>query len=92
MIANNRPGLDQTIDQLRQILAIVAEHKDELDVAVQNLPKTVHALNRATTYGEWGNLNAVCINDICGSGFSSSAVSASPDANGLARLLLGSAR
>ena len=92
VIANNRPGLDRTIDQLRQILAIVAEHKDELDVALQNLPRTVHALNRATTYGEWGNLNAVCINDICGSGFSSSGVSASRDGDGLARLLLGGDR
>ena len=90
VIANNRPGLDRTIDQLRQILAIVAEHKDELDAAVQSLPKTVHALNRATTYGEWGNLNAVCINDLCASGFSSSDMSAARDRAGLLRLLLGS--
>ncbi len=88
VIANNRPGLDRTIDQLRQILAIVAEHKQDLDRALTSLPKTVYALNRATTYGEWGNLNAVCVNDICGSGFESTGATArEPDA--LGALLLG---
>jgi hypothetical protein len=35
------------------------------------LPSTTDALDRATTYGEWANLNGVCINGICGAGFSS---------------------
>jgi phospholipid/cholesterol/gamma-HCH transport system substrate-binding protein len=71
IIRNNRPGLDRTIAQLRAILAIVAKHRGELDVALQRLPSTVYALNRATTYGTWVNLNAVCLNDICGAGFTS---------------------
>jgi phospholipid/cholesterol/gamma-HCH transport system substrate-binding protein len=91
IIANNRPGLDRTIDQLRQLLAIVADHKQELDVAVRRLPGTVYALNRATTYGTWVNLSAVCVNDICGGGFSSSSTSA-PSGAGAADILLGVAR
>jgi phospholipid/cholesterol/gamma-HCH transport system substrate-binding protein len=77
IIANNRPELDRTIDQLRQILAIVAAHKGDLDRAVRQLPSTVYALNRATTYGTWVNLSAVCLNDICGSGFTSTSAEAS---------------
>lgn len=90
IIADNRPGLDRTIDQLRQILRIVADHKSDLDEAVSQLPGTVHALNRATTYGTWVNLSGVCINDICGGGFTSK--SAPAVSRGVADILLGAAR
>jgi phospholipid/cholesterol/gamma-HCH transport system substrate-binding protein len=97
IVANNRPELDRTIDQLRQILAIVAAHKQDLDVAVRQLPGTVYALNRATTYGTWVNLSAVCINDICGPGFTStsnarSRENAAAGLEGVADVLMGAAR
>jgi phospholipid/cholesterol/gamma-HCH transport system substrate-binding protein len=91
IIENNRPELDRTISQLTEILEIVADHKGDLDEAVRTLPKTVHALNRATTYGEWVNLSAVCLNDICGAGFTSSGVEADRQA-ALSDLLMGAAR
>lgn len=69
VIADNRPGLDEAIGQLRQILASLAAHRTDLDQALRNLPETTYALNRATTYGKWANLSVVCINDICGPGF-----------------------
>ncbi len=87
IIANNRPELDRTIDQLRQILAIVADHRSDLDAAVRQLPGTVYALNRATTYGTWVNLSAVCLNDICGSGFTSTSDAAS--SRNVADILMG---
>jgi phospholipid/cholesterol/gamma-HCH transport system substrate-binding protein len=71
ILASNRPGLDQMIGQLRTILDIVAARKAELDSALQNLPAAADALDRATTYGEWTNLNGVCVNSVCGSGFTS---------------------
>ena len=71
ILADNRPGIDEMITQLRAILDIVAQRKAELDAALQALPGTTEALNRATTYGKWVNLNGVCINAICGSGFTS---------------------
>ena len=71
IISDNRPGLDDMIAQLRALLDIVAERKAELDLALQQLPAATDALNRATTYGKWVNLNGVCINQLCGSGFSS---------------------
>jgi len=77
IIAGNRPDLDKVIGQLAAILEVVADHRSELDQAVSNLPGTVHALSRATTYGEWVNLNGVCINGLCGAGFSSNAASSS---------------
>jgi phospholipid/cholesterol/gamma-HCH transport system substrate-binding protein len=89
ILANNRPELDETIAQLAEILDIVAQHKADLDAAVGTLPKTVHALNRATTYGTWVNLSAVCLNDICGSGFSSSGTSSAQQQAALADLLMG---
>jgi phospholipid/cholesterol/gamma-HCH transport system substrate-binding protein len=90
IIKNNRPELDRTISQLTEILEIVADHKADLDAAVSTLPKTVHALNRATTYGEWANLSGVCINDICGAGFTSSGVSNDRKASLAAFLMEGS--
>jgi len=75
VLADNRPGLDNMITQLRAILNVVAQRKAELDAALQTLPKTTDALNRATTYGKWVNLNGVCVNAICGSGFTSKAAS-----------------
>jgi ABC-type transporter Mla subunit MlaD len=71
LIADNRPGLDTTIAQLRTILAELMEHKTELDEGLRNLPETTQALSRVTTYGKWVNLNGVCINGTCGAGFSS---------------------
>ncbi len=71
ILADNRPGLDVMIGQLRAILDVVAQRKAELDLALQQLPATTDALNRATTYGKWANLNGVCINAICGTGFTS---------------------
>ena len=47
-----------------------------------------YALNRATTYGTWVNLNGVCINDICGSGFESKSAPTS-SSHGLADILMG---
>jgi phospholipid/cholesterol/gamma-HCH transport system substrate-binding protein len=94
ILDENRPGLDQAIAQLTQILAILADHRSDLDQAVRALPSTVHALNRATTYGEWVNLNGVCINGLCGPGFSTgeagaatSSSAASPSPNALRSLL-----
>lgn len=77
ILAENRPGLDNMITQLRAILDVVAQRKSELDVALQTLPSTTYALNRATTYGKWVNLNGVCINAICGSGFTSKSANVS---------------
>ena len=54
-----------------RLLASSPQHKADLDAALIGLPETTHALNRATTYGKWANLNVVCINDICGPGFES---------------------
>ncbi len=71
ILAANRPGLDQMIGQLRTILDVVVARKNELDAALQNLPAATDALNRATTYGEWVNLNGVCVNSLCGGGFTS---------------------
>ena len=66
VIADNRPGLDRTIAQLKTILEIVDRNRAELDDALIGLPKATHALLRATTYGKWVNLNIVCLNQICG--------------------------
>lgn len=71
VIRNNRPALDRTIEQLTAILEIVDRNRSELDAALRTLPSTTYALNRATTYGHWLNLNVVCLNDICGAGFES---------------------
>jgi phospholipid/cholesterol/gamma-HCH transport system substrate-binding protein len=68
VIANNRPGLDQSIAQLQELLARLAAHRSDLDRALRALPDTTYALNRATTYGRWANLS-VCINEICAEGF-----------------------
>ncbi len=77
ILEDNRPGLDEAIHQLTAVLGVVAEERANLDAAVRNLPLTVEALNRATTYGEWVNLNGVCINGLCGPGFSSNAATES---------------
>ncbi|MGH2760315.1 MAG: MCE family protein [Actinomycetota bacterium] len=96
VIANNRPGLDTAIAQLQELLAMLADHRDDLDLALRRLPDTAHALNRATTYGEWVSLSVVCINGLCGPGFESSAeeagASLSPAANLGDVLLLGMER
>jgi phospholipid/cholesterol/gamma-HCH transport system substrate-binding protein len=73
IIAGNRPDLDKVIGQLAAILEVVADHRSELDAALRTLPSTIDALNRATTYGKWVNLNGVCINGLCGPGFTSDA-------------------
>ena len=73
IIRDNRAGLDTTIDRLAVVLSMLAEQKADLDAALKTLPKTAEALDRATTYGEWANLNGVCLNGICAEGFSSSA-------------------
>ncbi len=88
VIANNRPGLDGTIAQLQEILAMLADHKSDLDKALRTLPETTHALNRATTYGEWVNLSIVCLQDLCGPGFNAEATQASPSSSDLADILL----
>jgi phospholipid/cholesterol/gamma-HCH transport system substrate-binding protein len=71
ILADNRPGLDDTIAKLRGVLDMLASRKADLDAALKTLPATAEGLDRATTYGEWANLNGVCINGICGAGFSS---------------------
>lgn len=71
LVAGNRPGLDTTIAQLQELLALLAARKAEVDETLRTLPKTTDALNRATTYGEWANLIGVCVNGICEPGFSS---------------------
>jgi phospholipid/cholesterol/gamma-HCH transport system substrate-binding protein len=76
VIKANRPGLDATIDKLAAILEVVDRNRAELDATLRNLPSTVHALSRATTYGTWVNLNIVCLNDLCGSGFESEGANA----------------
>ena len=54
------------------ILAIVADAQGAISTPrSRRCRRRSHALNRATTYGAWVNLNAVCINDICGAGFTS---------------------
>jgi phospholipid/cholesterol/gamma-HCH transport system substrate-binding protein len=95
VLAKNRPALDKTIAQLKSILDVVDRNRTELDAALRTLPSTTHALSRATTYGTWVNLNIVCLNDICGPGFSSASAS-SPSArsaavrrDALAAILLG---
>ena len=85
IVKDNRPGLDTTIAQLRALLDIVARDKDELDAAVSTLPSTVDALSRATTYGTWANLDVVCLNGLCGSGFTSKSKAAS--ASSLSKML-----
>jgi phospholipid/cholesterol/gamma-HCH transport system substrate-binding protein len=77
IIANNRPGLDDAISQLQELLAMLADHKSDLDLALRRLPDTTYALNRATTYGEWANLNVVCLNGLCGPGFEAGSTTAS---------------
>ncbi len=74
ILAENRPGLDEAIAQLQAILAVAESHKDDLDATLANLPGNTHGLNRATTYGEWANLNAVCVDGFCESGFDSATV------------------
>lgn len=78
VLANNRPGLDDAIAKLQELLAMLADHRDDLDVALRQLPETGYALNRATTYGEWVSLSVVCINGLCGPGFESQASDANP--------------
>ena len=73
LLRENRPGLDNTIAKLAVVLDMLARQKADLDAALRTLPATAEALNRATTYGEWANLNGVCINGICAEGFSSDA-------------------
>ena len=92
IIADNRPGLDRTIAQLKTILDIVDRNRSDLDAALVGLPKATHALLRATTYGKWANLNIVCLNQICGAGFgsASSATATRSDHKALAVMLLGS--
>lgn len=93
VLANNRPGLDKTISQLRSILDVIDRNRSELDAALRTLPSTVHALSRATTYGTWVNLNIVCLNDICGPGFTSKSAAAPRDeGRALASMWLESAR
>jgi phospholipid/cholesterol/gamma-HCH transport system substrate-binding protein len=88
IIADNRPGLDETIAQLRSLLDMLAAHKADLDRALRTLPATAGALNRATTYGEWANLSVVCINGICAPGFGPEGAGAGGDPAALARMLL----
>lgn len=78
VIANNRPGLDVAIGQLQELLAMLADHRNDLDLALQRLPNTAQAINRATTYGEWVNLSVVCINGLCGPGFEASSEEDAP--------------
>jgi phospholipid/cholesterol/gamma-HCH transport system substrate-binding protein len=85
ILANNRPALDRTIGQLQEILAMLADHKSDLDQGLRNLPGTTYALNRSTTYGEWANLSVVCINEICGPGFGSTDATSETTVRGWAR-------
>ena len=71
IIADNRPGLDNTIAKLRTVLDMLAAQKADLDAALKTLPSTAEGLDRATTYGEWANLNGVCVQGVCAAGFSS---------------------
>ncbi len=93
LIADNRPGLDRTIAQLKAILEVVDRNRAQLDDALIGLPKATHALLRATTYGKWVNLNIVCLNQICGAGFGSASTTKATrsDQNALAAMLVGSA-
>jgi phospholipid/cholesterol/gamma-HCH transport system substrate-binding protein len=93
IIRDNRPALDRTIKQLAGILRIVARNRSELDAALRTLPSTVEALDRATTYGTWVNLNGVCINDICGPGFTPTSAPADErsDITSLTQILLAAA-
>jgi phospholipid/cholesterol/gamma-HCH transport system substrate-binding protein len=75
IIADNRPGLDNTIAKLRGVLDMLAAQKADLDAALKNLPATAEGLDRATTYGEWANLNGVCVQGICAAGFTTDSVS-----------------
>lgn len=84
IIADNRPGLDRTIAQLRELLGLLADHRADLDQTLRTLPETTYALNRATTYGEWANLSVVCIQGLCGPGVEAAAA----DAPEIASLLL----
>jgi phospholipid/cholesterol/gamma-HCH transport system substrate-binding protein len=88
VIADNRPGLDEAIGQLQEILARLAAHRSDLDRALRTLPETTYALNRATTYGEWANLSVVCINSICAPGFEPPGESAGTSSAQLAEMLL----
>jgi phospholipid/cholesterol/gamma-HCH transport system substrate-binding protein len=92
VLADNRPGLDRTIAQLRAILDVVDRNRSDLDAALIGLPKATHALLRATTYGKWVNLNIVCLNQICGAGFGSSSQTRATrsDHRALAAMLMGS--
>jgi phospholipid/cholesterol/gamma-HCH transport system substrate-binding protein len=69
IIADNRPSLDNTIAKLRGVLDVLAKQKSDLDAALKTLPSTAEGLDRATTYGEWANLNGVCVQGICAAGF-----------------------
>ncbi|HVL81609.1 MAG TPA: MlaD family protein [Actinomycetota bacterium] len=64
LVAENRPGLDQMIAQLRDILAVASAQRAELDTALKALPGATHGLLRATTYGEWANLIGVCVDGV----------------------------
>jgi phospholipid/cholesterol/gamma-HCH transport system substrate-binding protein len=75
LLQGNRPALDAAIAQLADILRLVAQHRDDLDRTLQALPDTTHGLNRATTYGEWANLFAVCLQGLGECGPSSSSAS-----------------
>lgn len=88
VIADNRPGLDQSIAQLRVLLDRLAAHRSDLDRALKTLPDTTYALDRATTYGEWANLSVVCINAICGEGFGPQRQSRRGSVRNLAGMLL----
>ena len=94
IIADNRPGLDRTIDQLKTILDVVDRNRSDLDAALIGLPKATHALLRTTTYGKWVNLNIVCLNQICGAGFGSASArrATRSDHEALAAMLMGSVR
>jgi phospholipid/cholesterol/gamma-HCH transport system substrate-binding protein len=87
-LADNRPGLDEAIGQLQQILERLASHQTDLDQALRTLPETTYALNRATTYGEWANLSVVCINSICAPGFEPPGEASGTSSAHLAEILL----
>lgn len=93
IVQGNRPALDQAIGQLAAVLDVVAKRKSELDATLKALPNTTHALNRATTYASFTNLNIVCLNGAgspaCGSG---SAAAAGPSLGDIFAAPLGAGR
>ncbi len=56
ILQRNRANLDQELDDLNTVLAIIGDELGPLDVIAKNLKEILLATARSQSYGKWWNL------------------------------------